>query len=611
MDKNELPKGWGEDYEDDDLEFSPFDIEDDEDSPWGTSSNSESNNTSIVSEKPNDECRAYRDDAISYDSTENDISDTHHSETIKENIDPQTSCTTNENAELISSNSDIEQKVYHSETIQARSHENYDDSLVKQDSISEQEKMSINGIVIGIIVFLFLVILVIGWLFIKQSRTTNDNTAPIQNMNSQITTEIVTTQIVEIIKTTTGIVTTESPTETDITVTTVTTFEESINNNISENSENIYNIYLDIINDMDFTIPMRGFLADINNDKIDELIIPDTYNMEYVLYYYSDGNIYTCKFGDFMALDNFVMYKVIGDNNENYIYYRDNYSYKSKQGYFSLKNMAQLNIYIDYPENNGKYSANWTINYNVSENYAKGCENVDTFYSQPDNCHNKLIEAFQYYNYGISEDSQYIKIDSMYYDELVKHLKSKTLVNITTEIQNPSVTAYIEKKSFYPNGDGSSFILHVSGNYSYYYYEGYYTGGGEYDHMCTSGNTFASEVEITAGSVMSEVRAVIIPYNDNGIAGETINVTYNNYVKANPCTQYGHINDHNETVPGYTTSYIVDNCEMSYVRTSLGDGWHITAVNWCVSKGITWYELYDYDDGDYYGWVDSTYIDFY
>ncbi len=27
--------------------------------------------------------------------------------------------------------------------------------------------------------------------------------------------------------------------------------------------------------------------------------------------------------------------------------------------------------------------------------------------------------------------------------------------------------------------------------------------------------------------------------------------------------------------------------------------------------GITWYELYDTDDGDYYGWVDGNYINFY
>lgn len=72
MDKNELPKGWGEDYEDDDLEFSPFDIEDDEDSPWGTSSNSESKN-SIVSENQDDECRTHNNDAATPNILSNSI----------------------------------------------------------------------------------------------------------------------------------------------------------------------------------------------------------------------------------------------------------------------------------------------------------------------------------------------------------------------------------------------------------------------------------------------------------------------------------------------------------------------------------------------------------
>ena len=31
----------------------------------------------------------------------------------------------------------------------------------------------------------------------------------------------------------------------------------------------------------------------------------------------------------------------------------------------------------------------------------------------------------------------------------------------------------------------------------------------------------------------------------------------------------------------------------------------------CYNYGITWYELWDSDDGDYYGWVDENYIDFY
>lgn len=40
------------------------------------------------------------------------------------------------------------------------------------------------------------------------------------------------------------------------------------------------------------------------------------------------------------------------------------------------------------------------------------------------------------------------------------------------------------------------------------------------------------------------------------------------------------------------------------------DNWHVTAVRYCIVNGITWYELYDSDDGDYYGWVDEDHIDF-
>ena len=58
-----------------------------------------------------------------------------------------------------------------------------------------------------------------------------------------------------------------------------------------------------------------------------------------------------------MALDNFVIYRVDGEDKNNYIYYRDNYAYKSLQGYYSFPSADKLDIFINYPENNGKYSA--------------------------------------------------------------------------------------------------------------------------------------------------------------------------------------------------------------------------------------------------------------
>ncbi|NLT10473.1 MAG: hypothetical protein GXY08_13405, partial [Ruminococcus sp.] len=50
--------------------------------------------------------------------------------------------------------------------------------------------------------------------------------------------------------------------------------------------------------------------------------------------------------------------------------------------------------------------------------------------------------------------------------------------------------------------------------------------------------------------------------------------------------------------------------EWQTLRDSLGNGWHIKATRYCNAMGITWYEIVDSDDGDYYGWIDGEFIDF-
>lgn len=77
------------------------------------------------------------------------------------------------------------------------------------------------------------------------------------------------------------------------------------------------------------------------------------------------------------------------------------------------------------------------------------------------------------------------------------------------------------------------------------------------------------------------------------------------------CSKSGQLNCHGGTVAGFTKNYVVDGGAVGKVRSSLGDKWHVTAYNYCNSMGITWYELWDSDDGDYYGWVDANFIDFY
>lgn len=75
------------------------------------------------------------------------------------------------------------------------------------------------------------------------------------------------------------------------------------------------------------------------------------------------------------------------------------------------------------------------------------------------------------------------------------------------------------------------------------------------------------------------------------------------------CNKYGRINTHGGNLPSITLDYITGG-EWKTLRDSLGNGWHIKAVRYCQSMDITWYEIYDADDGDYYGWIDGAFIDF-
>ena len=112
----------------------------------------------------------------------------------------------------------------------------------------------------------------------------------------------------------------------------------------------------------------------------------------------------------------------------------------------------------------------------------------------------------------------------------------------------------------------------------------------------------------------------VTPYSDLGVAGDVITCDIPTDASGTIQTggmsypvddMKGQINCHNGTVAGFTTDYVVNGGAAQKVRNSLGNAWHVTAKNKCDNYGVTWYELWDSDDGDYYGWVDSSYIDFY
>lgn len=72
----------------------------------------------------------------------------------------------------------------------------------------------------------------------------------------------------------------------------------------------------------------------------------------------------------------------------------------------------------------------------------------------------------------------------------------------------------------------------------------------------------------------------------------------------------GEVNWYGETKYGYASSYVID-YGPEEKQWPIEGNWHITAKNIVESHGNIWYECWDSDDGDYYGWIKSYELDFY
>ncbi len=204
-----------------------------------------------------------------------------------------------------------------------------------------------------------------------------------------------------------------------------------------------------------------------------------------------------------------------------------------------------------------------------------------------------------------------------YPDDSGVFLISKTVGEVSGV--KPYIDAYVETYSNAPY-EGSRSYLFPSGGYSYIDVTLMAFGTtrfiGSFDY------NYGNPIEITGFNAVGANESAtvsITPYDVNGNAGEIISCSIpesidskSNSASSQSVTNWkGQINCHGGVVAGFTTEYVVNGGATQKVRNSLGDTWHVTAKNVCTNYGITWYELWDSDDGDYYGWVDSNYIDFY
>lgn len=185
----------------------------------------------------------------------------------------------------------------------------------------------------------------------------------------------------------------------------------------------------------------------------------------------------------------------------------------------------------------------------------------------------------------------------------------------------PYVNAYVETYAF-SGREGFESWLYLDGDFVYVSVESQYNDYDDYDtYNEYTYDEVSDGIIVYQGSSTVVPTLYIIPYNKSGVAGDMVicdiptnaskTIQTGAFSYALNSEMKGQINCHGETVAGFTTDYIVNGGAAGKVRNSLGDKWHITAKNVCDNYGVTWYELWDSDDGDYYGWVDSSYIDFY
>ncbi len=192
--------------------------------------------------------------------------------------------------------------------------------------------------------------------------------------------------------------------------------------------------------------------------------------------------------------------------------------------------------------------------------------------------------------------------------------QSPTVAVVMPKRSAPSISGEI-KTTHGSNEMGSTSIytLYVSGNYDSYWVDcDYYGYNGDGKLFSKSATT--SSLRLAESGEIYKVIAYVTPYYNDGTRGDTITCTYE--VKqeepdANVYACYGVGEIAGTGVAGFTTSYVVEHGTRKTVRNELGNRWHVTTTSYCYSMGVTWYELYDTDDGDYYGWVDGNYINFY
>ena len=293
----------------------------------------------------------------------------------------------------------------------------------------------------------------------------------------------------------------------------------------------------------------------------------------------------------------FIEYNTVASNcTDIYIYNNDNYMLAESIGDGGVSVCLSDHFIMTEQAGGGRY----TRIFNVAEG--------------------KLVQIDQLSSLGYSYTHNEASISESAYNQLMSQYTSKNLKHIydtstyCSSLVDTSVYKEIKNYSIYDTSAASSD------------FEFYPSSKSATVNVSSGGLNLRATPEYNGEIItMMSKGAEIIDYGSNhswayvryidgsntyfGYANKQY-IDYHESVTVYPCSRFGHIKLNSGTLRGFNRAYVVDSGALEEYDVSLQNGWSVKAVNYCVSKGITWYELYDADDGDYYGWIDSDFIDF-
>lgn len=195
---------------------------------------------------------------------------------------------------------------------------------------------------------------------------------------------------------------------------------------------NIYADYATALADSYSTICKGGYLTDLNQDGLDEMILFADIEPEcYVILTYQNQAVRVLdtfgSYSTYLYFNESCLYRITGRDNSIYLYYQDSFDKQSISGYYSIRNRNALSVLTEYGlSRNNRYKVKWHIFYTDTETdlleLNSGSTIVDALYEVPDGCQKKTENYLADYHFYLSAADQN-RLDFLYYDELINTLQ--------------------------------------------------------------------------------------------------------------------------------------------------------------------------------------------